>query len=351
MNGESINSFLFRTLVINGCRDFSGVIHNGGWRLNPFMPDGYQYLLRDIEISKLVSLYEKTYGSDYLFDYMAFQLTSKESMSRPFTLYQTFFSREKDGTHDKKINLIKYCPTCINEQILNSGFSYFKSEWNDSIYCEVHNSNIYAISNTTNNKFLLKEINYVLTANPPKSKQIVTESKIINKDFSFRIAPCARLIITFYAIKNNKIKPNLNYYQSVESLNKQEFKFFYNYLIAHHCFHSLSDTYDQLMVSDFRNFFYYLNDLCEIVNAEYKINSIHIPNKFLLKAKKKLCSDCTTYTCPNNSKHSMKYIQEITHCLSCSLPKDTNFYKSIDSFSICKKCSKYYEKLKFKFDR
>lgn len=354
MDDELINSFIFRILLFNSCQNFTGIIHNEGWRVNPFMPCGYEYLLRDIHISKLVYLYENAHEYDYLFDYMRLNLTSKESFSKPFTLYQTFFSRKKDGKHDKQISLVKYCPECIKEQIKNKGFSYFKVEWSNSNYCEKHGCDIYTIDNKRD-KFLFQELSNILSGNFTKSKQIITahKSNITNKvkDFTFRVAPCARLIITFYAVKHNKIKPGLSYYQGIDSLNNEEFQFFYNYLIAHYCFHSLSDCYDQLMVSDFKNFFHYLNDLCEIVEAEYKINSVPIPNKFLLKAKQKLCSDCTTYTCPNNSKYSLKYSQEITHCLSCSLPLDLNFYKNIDSFSICKKCSKFYQKLQLKLER
>lgn len=350
-NGESINSFIFRLLLIHGCQDFSGVINYAGWRVNPFMPEDYRFLLRDIDILTLVNIYEMTHETDYLFAYKRSNLTSLSSFIKPFTLYETFFSRKKDGTHDKETHLIRYCSLCINDQISKTGFSYFKRDWNYAIYCNLHKINLHVLLNS-DNKTAEVEIKRLYIGDFSSPNRFTTEKDFLKQkkeqSFDFRIAPCARLMIAMCALKNKRIKPNIDYYDGYEFLKPEEILFLYNYLLASSCEHSLSEIYDDLMLFDFDLFVGFLNRTCKITPALYKMNGAFIHDKYLLKVRKKSCSNCTTYSCPNNSEHVDTYLPEITHCLSCSIPENNDFYNTIDSFSRCLKCSDYHNKLKRK---
>lgn len=102
------------------------------------------------------------------------------------------------------------------------------------------------------------------------------------------------------------------------------------------------------MLFDFYLFVKFLDRTCEIIPALYQMNGISIQDKCLLKIQNKSCSNCTTYSCPNNSEHVDTYLPEITHCLSCSIPENNDFYNTIDSFFRCLKCSDYHNKLKRK---
>lgn len=201
---ESLQSYLFRTLKVNGFSDYSSILVPGaGWGTRPSLPyeareilsEDIPYLLKRFEISTFLQESESSFSNH--FDYI--QL-----------FYKTFFPQKKVRSAGKGIP-VYYCPQCMIEQMYNYGFSYFKLCWQYQRHCLIHSSYLVVIRAeyltdlvSSINHVLRCEFNGEITADDKVSFSI--KRKVISER-ELKFAPCAKKYLLNWAVKNFEYYP------------------------------------------------------------------------------------------------------------------------------------------------
>lgn len=327
-NDESLQSYLFRTLKVNGFFDYSSIlVPRVGWGSKPSLPyeardifseEDKSYLLKRLEISTILSEYESDCSNH--FDYV-------QSFDR------TFFPQTKIKSAGKGIP-IHYCPHCIEEQIYEYGFSYFKLCWQSQDYCFLHANNLLEI-NAENLTNLAKAINRVLrcefsgvTTSHSKAN-LKNEVKVVSER-SFKFAPCAKNSLLSWVVKNGEHYP-IGYTDSLdyEVLTDRERQAFNLMKYREVVEENWNEFYQQLIESNYEDVLHFINENMVFELVSFLHNGAKSEQKGLLKSKTASCTGCM--------KHSFD------DYLSCS--KANLIYSSYGFFSrypnICK--SEYYE--------
>lgn len=132
MPDELLHSFIFRVLVRSGFRkECSSVVSQSGWACDPKLPPHCSWLFSvDIQ-PNLVMFFARTVGEKYVGNIFDSPLLSHHSFSK-------IFLNEKARKPDGLTLPINYCELCLREQILELGFTYFKSSWISSDRCTKH---------------------------------------------------------------------------------------------------------------------------------------------------------------------------------------------------------------------
>ncbi|MBB1369424.1 hypothetical protein [Pseudoalteromonas sp. SR45-4] len=301
---ESLQSYLFRTLKVNGFDNFSSIlVPNVGWGDKPSISFEAKHLLLKINKSYLLGLFENSIRvleneSDFInhFDFIA--------------LYEkTFFPVKPTKSAGKGIS-INFCPHCMKEQIVTYGYSYFKNCWNNQTFCSKHSATLLAIKPSHLSQ-LIKNINNVLRCKVDTnftSPSTITKrpSKVIS-DRTIKFTPCAKSQLISWAIKTLKHYP-IGYTDTFDYglLTKKSLKAFN--LIKHRQEIMLNWElfYQQLTVYAHQELINYIN--CNMIfdRALYQKDGIHSTSKVILKNKTKSCSTCMRFSfeeykaCPKN---------------------------------------------------
>ncbi|MFS1161262.1 hypothetical protein [Aeromonas salmonicida] len=135
---ESIQSFIFRIIIRTGWEDFSTVITHGGWGKIPSVP----YDIRcDINSHDWCFLFEKFESQLYVGkDFSLF----RNRFSHATLFRETFFPNKKKSSCGSSVPL-RFCRFCIENQLVEQGFSYFKLDWLNKKFCNVHSVPLHKI--------------------------------------------------------------------------------------------------------------------------------------------------------------------------------------------------------------
>lgn len=129
---ESLQSFLFRHIQINGGLDFSCVIDDSGsWLSKPSVPEKYQHIFRMFDERLLLGIARQSglaTEPDCLF---------ANPTSSVITLSKIFAGESHEKYSVSGIQ-IAFCKKCIESSLAENGFAYFKTNWLFKSYCNQH---------------------------------------------------------------------------------------------------------------------------------------------------------------------------------------------------------------------
>lgn len=128
---ESIHSFFLRIMLRAGLEDFTTIITLGGWGETPSIPYDVRHELNNYSVYFLFELFEKQFHLENcqgLFD---------NRLSYIHLFNEAFFPDKKKSFCGSRLPL-RFCLHCIEEQLLDEGFTYFKLDWLSETFCNVH---------------------------------------------------------------------------------------------------------------------------------------------------------------------------------------------------------------------
>lgn len=132
MPDELLHSFIFRVLIRSGYKkECSSIVTQSGWACEPKLPPHCSWLFRADTQPNLVMYFTRSVGVKFVGNIFDSPLLSHHNFSQIFLNEKT----KKAGGLALPIN---YCELCFREQILEFGFTYFKSSWIPSEQCTKH---------------------------------------------------------------------------------------------------------------------------------------------------------------------------------------------------------------------
>jgi len=201
MQDESLQSYVFRILHLNGENDFSSVIANdGSWNvLVQVSKEHAKYFLKKSEV-RLLELIKKNYEKNITVNYY----------NNPFyhlELYKYFFgnlSNEIMGKIRLQMNTpkrnIKFCEECLMDGIEIHGFAHFRTLWDTNNFCKTHNTKLYYLP-PSNKKQSIYNIRLILKGEIPSTAIKLPNETISNEQENFPASPIDYLD---YYISNKK---------------------------------------------------------------------------------------------------------------------------------------------------
>lgn len=311
---ESLQSFLFRILKVNGYINYSSVlVPNSGWGGRPSIPFEAKDILIGVTKSQLLKLLEKNTliskeESDFVnhFDYV--QLFDK-----------TFSPKKYTKSAGKGMN-IHFCPLCMRAQMYQYGYSYFKRDWNNHLYCLKHSERLLALK-PSNMSLMIININKILKCEVDNSFTFIPEYNqshfMTASDRSVKFAPCAKKQLIYWVIKNSKYYPqgytDICDYGLLDPIAKKAFN---------------SKRYRYEIESDWDRFYqqiteYAHKDLTDYIQkhmvfdfTQFRDKGIISDHKVILKNKYKSCQACQKFTYDNYkacSKNTLFYNPKTIH--------------------------------------
>ncbi len=192
---ESIQSWIYRTLFLNGASDYSSVIGiNTMWRKTPYFTYECDIDLKYINDAELICFFRKSNiaknKSDIFDNPIAYVNEAK-------SVLQGHAKSISKGTIS-----IGYCSYCISDSISQFGFGYFKAIWLTEDNCDIHKTKLdfMPITSRINGLKLIREI---ISGKKPskKIKQHESISLVIptqNITVDYYVMPC--ILMEFYRV-------------------------------------------------------------------------------------------------------------------------------------------------------
>lgn len=140
---ESIHSFIFRRLSLRSDKFYPDTIvtKDGQWRLFPQVRMEDAHLFHDLGREFLFQLVSRNlwinYQRDSLFNHPERYFWPVDNIFYP--------SKSKAYLPRRQPKAISFCSECINDEIKNYGFGYFKDTWNYESYCDKHKKGLKAL--------------------------------------------------------------------------------------------------------------------------------------------------------------------------------------------------------------
>jgi hypothetical protein len=323
---ESLQSYLFRILKLNGFYNYSSIIvSHSGWGNRPSIPFEAKHLLTGVNKSHLLLLLENSVNipkdeSDFINHFDFIELFNK-----------TFSPQKVTKSAGKGMN-IHFCPHCMKEQMRNYGYSYFKSCWTNQLYCMKHSDDLLAlkpsqltrqISNL--HKILRCEVDKSFTCHPKRNSHF---NKTIS-DRTIKFSPCSKSQLINWVIQNSKYYP-VGYTDILDYglLTKTERKAFNVIKYRKKIESNWEEFYQQLTTFSHKELLKYINENMVFDHVKYQQNGINSKSKAILKSKTKNCNTCMRISIQeyrNCSKNSLIYL---SHSIT---PFSRQHFKSCDS--------------------
>lgn len=281
---ESVQSWIFRSIIVSGGSDFSSVIgSNGMWRDKPYFPTTCKVesaYFKDQELLEFVrnsGLVRKTAGRfDDPVDYL-------HKLKEIFSGYSVFNKSKGEIS-------IGYCSRCISDSIFEYGFGYLKSCWLYENKCQYHNEELKFIG-ASSRRLSVSSLKDVLSAKDINLKMKLSDVQLL--DFfdatsmpEFHVMPC--LLYDFYRWATRPgLSPRLDlslflsagFYYSGGRRKPVPDEF------LHHKYEMFETKYPQ----EFESFF---SNRAEVIEYRFGFNQVGSLTERLAKTKGKNCSKC-----------------------------------------------------------
>jgi len=311
---ESIQSFMLRVMLRIGRIDDKSILINGRWRCNPCVP---------YDIKK----YFNVYGGAELFDLFKRQryLSSKYNPFDNFTsservFWATFFPCDNKQHCGSNVPL-RFCRSCIEKQIHENGFSYFKMDWLYVGFCEVHSIPLIKVKKSMPSSKVKKILRSIFQADWAEvldgvsedifhqdELDMLNELKFAREDRFIRFSPCAKEGLVKYLVSNSNFSlevfsgiANNEFLTETERnllLQRKKIDFFRKHL-EEACEYELENNSYSLIK--------YCLDYLEVMDVRY-----FGIDKWVVKKTNIKCKDCL--------KSNVTYIQ---FCMASGLIKST----------------------------
>lgn len=131
---ESIHSFIFRSILLNGGTDFSSVLGSRGlWLSVPHLPTECNLLVTSYSDLDLLRLLQDTGLANEEHTHFSKPASYLGTLKRVFPSQNYSSKMRKGAVH------VAYCTSCISDAIHEYGFAYFHGDWITESFCPVHN--------------------------------------------------------------------------------------------------------------------------------------------------------------------------------------------------------------------
>ncbi|WP_025628020.1 MULTISPECIES: hypothetical protein [Vibrio] len=286
--GESLQSFIFRVLYRAGYSDFSTIVTGSGWGDKPRVPYHARSEFEVIDPEVLFKLYEKC------------TKVNQTCFSSPFYLIHSFrdtFYPEKQKNYSGQHVQIRYCQDCIEKQLYELGYAYFKAEWLNAGNCLVHSCQLSIVSHGLSRGETIKTIKEILIGKGALERK--TDSKIVVEPYTpfsevdLFFATCAKEAIFNYIFFDEELCPDDYTYLIPTGLLRQE--------NSHHLtwearrltlLRNLECYYEMAIEKSYTQMMSYISNTMLVESIFIKGSS-----KFQLKVAAESCDDCSRIGC------------------------------------------------------
>lgn len=321
-NDESVQSYIFRLIKQKGFHDYRCVlVPKHGWGESPSLPFELSTGMYNFNKSKLTNLLEK-----------CTLVPDDESM---FSHHFDYISRVQNTFYPKKVKKsagrgfeVKFCKSCMKEQVVEFGFAYFKFEWRYRVTCLKHGGKLFVLRPLPLGR-LVAAIDNILSCNFDViyniSDQVLerptsTPTNIYDRGVKF--APCARGAFIEWMLNQVTYYPE-GYYEISDygylCMNLKRVLSLWLYRkdleknTDRHYALAINDNYDRVIA--------FLHDDIVLHSVMYNNEGFKSSVKKIFKDHKISCDDCMMNNpqyyrdCPNNkllflsdeSRHLIEY--------------------------------------------
>jgi hypothetical protein len=192
---ESVQSWIYRNLMVSGCLDFSSVLGTDGcWHRSPHFSDDFSFEKEKLDGTELRDFLRRSGVAnknakicDNPFDYLD---EIKEVFLRTYNI-------NKGKGHIP----IRYCEACIADGIKELGFGYFKSSWLFETKCLIHQRKMSSFSTSRKKETEQRMTDVLSGVEIVRKKSYRIESSFLKDIHSvaeppFHIMPC--FLFDFY---------------------------------------------------------------------------------------------------------------------------------------------------------
>jgi len=306
--GESLNSFIYRVLVRTGYRNFSTVLTSYGWVIKPSVPFEARKEFEIFDSSELLKLFERSivYNQKISifhrhFEHLLVPDNNTQSNQQKTTSFrEVFYPMKRKGSAGQSAE-ISFCNKCIQDQIKQHGFAFFKLEWEHEARCLSHSKRLLKLGHTSSLAQIVNNIQQVLKGKIPLLS--IEVQKNLHKlsiggrsGFSFmatKFAPCAQKAVVKYLTNNSNYYP-AGYNELVDYkllndidrvlLGKWRLRKFINMFIE--------DFYEEATENDYDGLMTFLNAEMELVKVYYEDDIVRTGERWLVKNKNINCHKC-----------------------------------------------------------
>ncbi|EPQ7202593.1 hypothetical protein ACUV0Z_003897 [Providencia stuartii] len=209
---ESLQSFIHRMMLRVGWSDFTTLITHGGWGSNPSVPYEVKQEFDAFDASILLDLFENQYYANK--NYSLF-----DGRFSHISLFQeTFFPHKKKTFCGSRVPL-RFCRACIETQLHERGFSYFKLDWLYEAFCEIHATPLLKVKESLSLSKIKNTLKFVFLADWHEILDVVSEEVLLdehhkieesdltryNRMLSF--SPCAKRGLVEYFMSSSDYYP------------------------------------------------------------------------------------------------------------------------------------------------
>ena len=140
---ESVQSFIFRVLMLNGESDFAGVLNRmGEWRAFPFVATMHSHLFRPYDPEYLLSVLQRSAIANPVAGMFSNPLSHFELVPTVFRNGVENYSQQTQNNFLK----VNFCVDCIADDLKNCGFGFFRAEWLNQKYCHHHKKALFNLT-------------------------------------------------------------------------------------------------------------------------------------------------------------------------------------------------------------
>ncbi|MDP5148144.1 hypothetical protein ORI98_17015 [Shewanella sp. ULN5] len=144
---ESLQSYIFRRVLLSGSTDFFSLISRDGMWLTHVELNASQknYFIHDEE-KLLLSMIKSNYAAVVEVDFFHNPFYYLELFKYVFKNHNNVSGMQQFSNFKRSYKKVSFCNLCMAESIFSYGFGYFKEEWSNGEMCTIHNVPIYYLS-------------------------------------------------------------------------------------------------------------------------------------------------------------------------------------------------------------
>ena len=315
IQGESVHSFIYRTLFLLGYTNFKSVITSGGWRRNSTVPIEAAQEFVNYDADQLFNLYEDNIaievGYSLFSDPFLFVKRTKPQASNHSGLGVASFSEVFFPTKDRSgygnCLPVRFCIDCIQEQVKYLGFSYFKAEWNYQGICGLHNKPLFEIDGGLCANSIKKQLEIVRRGELPQhSTKVCKNFKEVSSNSCQRsntkIAPCAVEKLSQLIYRRKKAFPT-GYTETVDYGYLNEFgkEIHSNFRYKQKINSAFESFYEASIENDYNVMINFIKETMELIEVQYSNSLFSISGRWVLKNIGSNCFHCNR-KCNNSSQ-------------------------------------------------
>ncbi|OAA06231.1 hypothetical protein LT23_04461 [Klebsiella pneumoniae] len=209
---ESVQGFILRVMLRNGWSDFTTLITNGGWGSEPSVPFEPKQFFNVFDAYLLLNIFEKQL--DRHTEYSLFS----DRFSHINLFLETFFPHKRKASCGSSIPL-RFCRFCIEDQLDDKGFSYFKLEWLTDKFCKTHLTPMYEFKKNSSFAKIKNALMSVLLADWEEVEDLLSIPSFLGEPHQrsnlslsgderiVSFSPCAQRILVEYFMSRSDYYP------------------------------------------------------------------------------------------------------------------------------------------------